>query len=231
MNSLRKVVSQLSISKSLLQTVQSSRNLSKNIPSVTNGTQNITMASKTSTEKLRAKAPEENLNTASKESFFRKIQKEIMKKEEYTNKPLAIGPGKQTEPSEQNKTEVNLKVDLPKADFIENKSVPCVAINICDDVPSKNIFKEVVNEKVLKNRTIQCSQSAIGNEKPSTSKSSTTIFSTIDETLAKYLAYGLFGFITYWACLSGLTANDQAPKTSPANNAAIVSNSKEVNEE
>lgn len=231
MNSLRKVVSQLSISKSLLQTVQSSRNLSKNIPSVTNGTQNITMASKTRTEKLRAKAPEENFNTASKESLFRKIQKEIMKKEEYTNKPLAISPGKQTEPSEQNKTEVNLKVDLPKADFIENKSVPCVAINICDDVGSKNIFKEVVNEKVLKNRTIQCSQSAIGNEKPSTSKSSTTIFSTIDETLAKYLAYGLFGFITYWAWLSGLTANDQAPKTSPANNAAVVSNSKEVNEE
>lgn len=231
MNSLRKVVSQLSISKSLLQTVQSSRNLSKNIPSVTNGTQNITMASKTSTEKLRAKAPEENFNTASKESLFRKIQKEIMKKEEYTNNPLAISPGKQTEPSEQNKTEVNLKVDLPKADFIENKSVPCVAINICDDVTSKNIFKEVVNEKVLKNRTIQCSQSAIGNEKPSTSKSSTTIFSTIDETLAKYLAYGLFGFITYWVWLSGLTANDQAPKTSPANNAAIVSNSKEVNEE
>lgn len=193
MNNLRKIVAVLPKSN-LINTMQTVRNLSKNLPSVVNETENVKETCKTDPKNVHVIFGGETKKTAVNGTLLEKLQEKVRTRPECISKPLL-------EPEVEACPEEPVVEEKPPSCVAQPPEPECAAGHICGDTARRDIFKQVVNDSIFKNRETKCVPTPVESAKPP--RKSPKISTKIDQTLSKILTSVIFSFIAYYTWLYG----------------------------
>lgn len=129
-------------------------------------------------------------------TYVDKLQEKIRNKPECVTKP----------PLEPEVVIEVIEVPPEKPVCVQKKPpVPseCVASHICGNLERRDIFKQVVNESIFKERKTKCLPVPQSTKPVQVRPTSSSTLSRIEHTLSKMLATAIVGFIAYWTWLYG----------------------------